>query len=288
MGNDLIFNARSARPLDHYEVTQRVPALFTDTPHPDRSDRYGMMSTYEAMSIILDNGWVPVTAAQVKPRKADNLAYGKHLIAFTNADFEGTEEGKPTLLLYNSHDGTSSFKIMTGFYRFVCSNGIVCGTGFSHNLRHSKANASSFQAMLDDVMPKFPAMLQRIQQMQEVYVDSYQTSYFAEMALDTRWESYYNACKRDEKPKGSFWTYQIANDALRAKRIEDQANTAWNIFNRVQEVVLKGRTNILSYSQRHPEGAFRKARAVTSVKATVDINQKLWDLADNILMSEAA
>ena len=138
MGNDLIFNARSAQPLDHFEVMQRVPALFTDTPHPDRSERYGMMSTYEAMSIILDNGWVPVTASQVKARKAGNSPYGKHLIAFTNVDFEGAaEDGIPTLLLFNAHDGTSSYKMMTGFYKFACSNGIVCGTGFTYHLRHS-------------------------------------------------------------------------------------------------------------------------------------------------------
>jgi hypothetical protein len=30
-------------------------------------------------------------------------------------------------VLLNSHDGTSSYQMLAGMFRFVCSNGLVCG-----------------------------------------------------------------------------------------------------------------------------------------------------------------
>ena len=31
------------------------------------------------------------------------------------------------IILLNSHDGTSSYQMLAGMFRFVCSNGLVCG-----------------------------------------------------------------------------------------------------------------------------------------------------------------
>src|SRR3546814_2716824 len=31
------------------------------------------------------------------------------------------------IILLNSHDGTSSYRMLAGMFRFVCSNGLVCG-----------------------------------------------------------------------------------------------------------------------------------------------------------------
>ena len=287
---DLIFSANNVRPLDAFDVWQSIPAFTTTEPDPRRSDRYGMMSTLEAFGIIQDYGWNPVTARQVQPRKAQSALYGKHLIAFQHDDYEGAEEGKPTILLYNSHDGTSSFRFMVGFYRFVCSNGIIAGSGFDHRLRHSKANADSFAGMLEETIARVPIMLSRIASMQSTPVDLDQVVYFAEKSLDTRWESYYNALGKttEDYLRGSFWTYDVANNITKAKRTADVGDTAWNVFNRVQECVVQGKTSVLSYTNKRPEGYFRKARGITSVAATVSVNQKIWDLAQDILMEEAA
>ncbi|MDP1007938.1 DUF932 domain-containing protein, partial [Klebsiella pneumoniae] len=31
------------------------------------------------------------------------------------------------IILLNSHDGTSSYQMLAGMFRFVCHNGLVCG-----------------------------------------------------------------------------------------------------------------------------------------------------------------
>ncbi|VCY81425.1 hypothetical protein BANRA_00044 [Escherichia coli] len=33
----------------------------------------------------------------------------------------------PEIILLNSHDGTSSYQMLPGYFRFVCQNGCVCG-----------------------------------------------------------------------------------------------------------------------------------------------------------------
>ncbi|MEN1550794.1 DUF932 domain-containing protein, partial [Pseudomonas aeruginosa] len=38
---------------------------------------------------------------------------------------EGREANE--IILLNSHDGTSSYQMLAGMFRFVCSNGLVCG-----------------------------------------------------------------------------------------------------------------------------------------------------------------
>ncbi|MDV1381624.1 DUF932 domain-containing protein, partial [Klebsiella michiganensis] len=36
----------------------------------------------------------------------------------------------PEIILLNSHDGSSSYQMIPGMFRFVCTNGLVCGTSF--------------------------------------------------------------------------------------------------------------------------------------------------------------
>ena len=36
----------------------------------------------------------------------------------------------PEIILLNSHDGSSSYQMIPGIFRFVCTNGRVCGNNF--------------------------------------------------------------------------------------------------------------------------------------------------------------
>lgn len=278
---DLIFSEANTRPLEWYEVTNKIGAYYTTRPDPRRSDRYGMMSTRQADVIIQDKGWHPVAAKQVASRKLNGSLYGKHLIAYYNDLFPASEEGRPVLLLYNSHDGTSSFRLMCGYFRFVCSNGIVAGSGYDVRLRHSKANATSFSHLLEEATDGFPRMLQRIVEMRNTEVDYSQRAEFAIGALNTRWKDV--ATSRNDP--GTYWDGSTLVDTLRSRRVEDDADTAWNIFNRAQEVIINGKTQTVNITPKKPYLHHRKPRPVTSVSETVRINQALWNLADEYLMA---
>jgi hypothetical protein len=36
----------------------------------------------------------------------------------------------PEIILLNSHDGSSSYQMIPGMFRFVCTNGMICGQTF--------------------------------------------------------------------------------------------------------------------------------------------------------------
>jgi hypothetical protein len=48
------------------------------------------------------------------------------MLRLRHADqIEGREANE--IILLNSHDGTSSYQMLAGMFRFVCQNGMVCG-----------------------------------------------------------------------------------------------------------------------------------------------------------------
>lgn len=279
---DLIFSAANTRPLEWYEVTNKIGAYYTTNPDPRRSERYGMMSTRQADVIIQDRGWHPVAAKQVKARKLGGSLYGKHMIAYYNDQFPANEDGRPVLCLYNSHDSTSSFRLLRGWFRFVCSNGCIAGEGHDIRLRHSLANSSSFSQLLEEATDGFPKLISRIEAMRNTEVFGPEVEMFVAEALDTRWK-YINYRKDDET--GVWYDERTMQDTVKVRRPEDEGMSAWHIFNRVQETIINGRTTTVNFTPKKPYLHHRKPRPVTSVSETVRINQELWNLADQHLMA---
>src|SRR3546814_8105435 len=50
----------------------------------------------------------------------------KHMIRLRHAN-QVNDSIANEIILLNSHDGTSSYQMLAGAFRFVCSNGLVCG-----------------------------------------------------------------------------------------------------------------------------------------------------------------
>jgi hypothetical protein len=63
---------------------------------------------------------------QTRVRDDGRRAYTKHMLRLRHADqITGSEANE--IILLNSHDGTSSYQMLAGMFRFVCENGMVCG-----------------------------------------------------------------------------------------------------------------------------------------------------------------
>jgi len=67
---------------------------------------------------------------------------------------------------------------------------------------------------------------------------------------------------------------------LTAERKEDVGNTCWLVMNRVQEKLTNGGFSYLS-----AKGKPRKARAIKNFTQDVDMNTKLWELAETYLVN---
>jgi len=277
---DLIFSrSTNDTPLSAANIFSLAPAAYTETQADHLSERYGQVTTAQAIDVLRDYGFAPVQAAQVKARKASHI-HAPHLIAFAPTQGGDIVRGtRGEIILYNSHDGRSSLKLFAGAYRFICSNGIVAGEGFDAKLRHTKSTANNFEDMLRDTAGNLPRVMERIEAMSQVTVEADQALDFAYNAAQLRWEWMNPVEQTGDLKTGSYADRGTIVSLLQPKRHADGNQDAWTVFNRVQEGLIRGGAKIRSYSERNPHGATRKARAIGSISSVVKTNRDLWDLA---------
>ena len=117
---------RSDYPLSDDQIRRVAPSIFADAPHESRSQRYAYIPTAAVLTELRKEGFQPFMVAQTRTRHEDRRDYTKHMIRLRHASqINGAEANE--IILLNSHDGTSSYQMLAGMFRFVCANGLVCG-----------------------------------------------------------------------------------------------------------------------------------------------------------------
>ena len=227
-------------------------------------------------------GYAVTNAQQKKPRKTsaqhvEHFAALSRLQDIANPDLDE----RPEILIYNSHDGSSSLKMFVGMFRFVCSNGIIAGDGYTLRVKHSKTGAANFEAQLLEAGEQLPRLADRVKQFKAIDVNAMQAMEFAEQALNLRWEKF----ERYSELPGAFWTPDQIHPILNAIRADDAQLNAWTVFNRVQEKLLHGKLEVLS---RNDEGRekWRKARPINAIAEQVRVNRGLWDIAESMFLPD--
>jgi len=117
---------RSDHPLSDDQIRTVAPSIFAETPHESRSQRYSYIPTAAVLAELRKEGFQPFMVCQTCVRHEDRRDYTKHMLRLRHASqIDGTEANE--IILLNSHDGTSSYQMLAGMFRFVCQNGLVCG-----------------------------------------------------------------------------------------------------------------------------------------------------------------
>jgi len=237
------------------------------------SDKYAFIPTMEVARAFEAKGWVPVKANEVKPRKKDLQGYQKHLIRFRHRHSEPRlNELHPEIVIRNSHDGKSSFQIMSGFFKLACSNGLIVANSTFNNIkiRHHGYRDQDVYEAIEHVSDRMPEMVERVKMLQEIRMSNTDLRIMAEASLIMRY-----GLSEFEEDRFSI------PDLLRPVRKSDSAPTLWNSYNVIQEKFLKG-----GRFMRQKKGSrLRKSREVKSVEENVRLNQGLWHIAER--MAEA-
>jgi hypothetical protein len=120
---------RRDRPLTADELAQYVPSVLGDDKHQSRSQRYTYIPTIILLDRLREEGFEPFFACQTRVRDPGKREHTKHMLRLRR---ENQIVGKevPEIILLNSHDGSSSYQMIPGLFRFVCANGLVCGNSF--------------------------------------------------------------------------------------------------------------------------------------------------------------
>jgi hypothetical protein len=256
---------RSVSPLSDDQIRTVAPSIFAIDKHDSRSDRYTYIPTIDVLNGLRHEGFQPFMVCQTRVRDEGKREHTKHMIRLRHAGDIGNAEANEIVLL-NSHDGSSSYQMLAGMFRFVCQNGMVCGETVGEVRVPHKGNI--VQNVINgafDVLDGFDLIREQKTGMQAITLDRDERNVFAHAALTLR----YDPTEDDTPPP--ITEAQVLN----ARRFEDRSDDLWTTFNRVQENLTRG-----GLHGRSRSGRAMSTRAVTGIDQNMKLNRALWVLAD--------
>lgn len=260
---------RSDRPLTNHEIARYAPSVLASEPHESRGDRYAFIPTIQVLDGLRENGFEPYEVRQTRVRNVGKREHTKHVVRLRHPDAVGTKDEVPEIILLNSHDGSSSYQLLAGFFRFVCSNGLIAGDVLNDvRVRHTGNVVDNVIEGSFTVLDNIETAAARIEQYKTTQLTPHEQHAFAAAALQLRWEP-------EETPI-------IPAKVLLPRRWEDQSDSLWTAFNRVQENLLQG-----GLRGRAKTGRRTTTRAVQGVTENVRLNRGLWTLADQLARIKA-
>ena len=280
----------SLRPaLTEEEIMKRCPLAYRTTPTNRKvSDKYVLANTSTVIADMAKLGWQVVDAKQRKAQKRETSGrFSFHMVAFMNPEVRITKEVNgqetvdcyPQIILTNSHDGLNCFRFMVGLFRCVCSNGLIIATDQMVDLkiRHIYYNFEQLREVVTQAIEAVGAKVERMTKAASVELDNKQKQEFARKALCIRKNVSLDELNVDQ---------ETINDILTPLRKEDEGNSLWNIFNVLQEKVIKG--GYYENKVGADDKKARKIRKVTSFVKDLDINQRLWKTMEEYIPVEVA
>ncbi|MEW5070880.1 DUF932 domain-containing protein [Pseudomonas aeruginosa] len=262
---------RSDYPLTDDQIHRVAPSIFADAPHESRSQRYAYIPTAAVLAELRKEGFQPFMVCQTRVRDEGKREHTKHMLRLRHASqINGAEANE--IVLLNSHDGTSSYQMLAGMFRFVCSNGLVCGdTVADVRVPHKGDVAGHVIEGAYEVLHGFDRAQESRDAMRAITLDEGEAEVFARAALALKYDP------TDNKP-APITESQI----LMPRRFDDRRPDLWSVFNRTQENLTKG-----GLHGRSANGRRQQTRPVQGIDSDVRLNRALWMLADGLRQLKA-
>lgn len=278
-GSGVVLRSRNDEPLELDLIRRAAPSVFAEEKHASRSARFEYVPTFEIMAAMAEEGFHPFEVRQGGSRDVEKRSFTKHLIKFRKLGDRPKNVGDSVreILALNAHDGTSSYKVMSGLFKMVCSNGLIVSSGdMTHIAIPHKGNiADQFIDAAYTVLDDGLRIDDHVARMQHVTLTQPEQLVLAESALQIRY---------GEEPAPIQPRQLIA-----PRRSADAGPDLWNTFNRIQENMVE--RGGLRYLHRNPQTRRiqnRETRPVNGIGDNVRLNQALWTLAEKMLELKGA
>lgn len=244
-----------------------VPSVFAQQPYEKTSARYGFVPTIDVVQSLESTGLNLVQAGQTVTRIEGKGNFTRHVLRF-RPQYAPTvmNEALPEVVLMNSHDGSSGFKLWLGLFRMVCANGMIVSSGtFSSVSVPHRSNAAEIVAQQSlDFLSNISALESGMLRFRERQMTESEMYQFAEKAAQIRWGN--------ERPAGLD-----ARQLLLARRLQDAHHNLWAVLNTIQENLTKGGVSLTRTGRRS------STRGLRSVSDDVRMNTQLWGAAESFL-----
>lgn len=260
---------RSEQPLPESTMREVAPSIFADAAHNSRSERYTYLPTIQVLRGLQREGFEPFMVGQSRSRIEGKSEFTKHMIRMRHVSQARQGQEANEIILVNSHDGTSSYQMLAGVFRFVCMNGMVCGDIVEDVRIKHKGNVQG--DVIDAafrVVDNFERVAESVDGMKQVRLDTGEQRVFANAAAMLRFGA-------DEN---GLLVAPVEYEALLdARRAADQGNSLWTTFQRVQENAVRG-----GLHGRTANGRQTTTREVQGIDRNVSLNRALWSLAEGM------
>jgi hypothetical protein len=269
MSNGGAIMARGGNALELEQIKAAVPSIFAAEAHESRSARYAYIPTADVLSGLIREGFRPFFAQQSRTRIEGKQEFTKHMIRLRHASRANDRGEAHEIIMINSHDGTSSYQLINGVFRFVCANGLFTGEKFGETKVHHTGDAvSKVIEGAYTVLQDAPRVMDQVDAMKALPLDRDESLAFARAA---------RALRYDDPDKAPI----EADRLLLPRRHDDAGGDLWATFNRVQENVIRGGQRGWTRTDR---GEIRRTsvREVKGIDQNKALNRALWTLAEEM------
>ncbi|EEE2765302.1 DUF945 domain-containing protein [Salmonella enterica] len=254
---------RRDRPLTHEELMQYTPSVFGEDKHTSRSEKYTYIPTITLLENLRREGFEPFFACQSRVRDPGRRDFTKHMLRLRRAG-QITGQQVPEIIILNSHGGESSFQLLPGVFRSVCTNSLVCGQSFGEiRVPHRGDIAGKVIEGAYEVLNVFDRVEEKREAMQSLQLPPPAQQALAKAALTYRF--------------GEEHQPVAPTQILTPRRYEDRKDDLWSVFNRIQENLSKG-----GLAGRTAQGKRTHTRAVNGIDGDVKLNRALWVMAEQM------
>lgn len=233
----------------------------TQTSHRG-SNKFGFISSENLVSRMESQGLKLADVVESKIRKDKDLrqGYQKHVLRFDTG--LSNRHGNLQLLAINSHEGSSALTFRMGFFRMVCSNGLIIGSDLIPQIkvRHTQNGLLKLDDSIDELMQWKTVAMDNIEKMEnkKLSQDDYDQLALASAKIRL----------------GDKFTDKIV-PIFEPKRYEDNREDLFTAFNVIQENVM--RTGF--YAHNTETNVYTKVRAIRGVNASLELNTALYNEA---------
>jgi hypothetical protein len=256
-------SVRRDRPLTVDELAQYVPSVLGDDKHASRSQRYTYIPTITLLDRLREEGFEPFFACQTRVRDLDKREHTKHMLRLRRSG-QITQKEVQEIVLLNSHDGSSSYQMIPGWFRQICSNGLVCGQSLGEvRVPHKGDVVEKVIEGAYEVLGIFDRIEEQREGMQALTLSPNHQHALAHAALTYRYGE-------DHHPV-------TESQILMPRRWEDKKDDLWTTFQRVQENLTKGGLN-----GRNAQGKQARTRAINGIDGDIKLNRALWVMAEQL------
>ncbi|MGR7121421.1 DUF932 domain-containing protein [Klebsiella aerogenes] len=257
---------RRDRPLTRDELMTHVPSVFGSDKHESRSARYTHIPTITVLENLQREGFEPFFACQTRVRDQGKREHTKHMLRLRRTG-QIVGQQVPEIILLNSHDGSSSYQMLPGLFRGVCTNGLVCGQSFGEvRVPHRGNVVENVIEGAYEVLGVFDRVEEKRDAMQSLLLPPPAQHALAKAALTYRF--------------GEEHQPVTESQVLSPRRWQDESNDLWTVYNRLQENLSKG-----GLSGRSVQGKRSRTRAINGIDGDIKLNRALWVMAEKLQQS---